>query len=158
MIRVVVIDDSTYMREVLGKIIDSDPRTTVVAKAANAYEARALVKQHNPDVLTLDIDMPGMNGLSFLRNLMRLRPMPVVMISSFTAKGAAPTLSALEMGAFDVVEKPRGDVAAITEQAGEIVDKLVCAAHGNINALSGEESNSPSLRFEIRWTVSPGWA
>ncbi len=86
--KVLVVDDSPVFRALLCQLINSDPLLEVVAEAADPYEARDLIKQHNPDVLTLDIEMPKMNGVQFLRNLMRLRPMPVVMISTLTQHGA----------------------------------------------------------------------
>ncbi|MEM7253194.1 MAG: chemotaxis response regulator protein-glutamate methylesterase [Pseudomonadota bacterium] len=135
MIRVLVVDDSALMRGLLTRMIDEDERLSVVGAASDAYQARRMIKALDPDVLTLDIDMPGMNGLAFLRNLMRLRPMPVVMVSALAARGASHTLTALELGAFDVVEKPRGDIESIAEQAEEIRTKLCAAAQANIDAI-----------------------
>ncbi|ERB63520.1 hypothetical protein N779_20415 [Vibrio coralliilyticus OCN008] len=86
-IKVLVVDDSPVFRALLAQLINSDPELEVVAMAEDPYQARDLIKIHNPDVLTLDIEMPKMNGVQFLKNLMRLRPMPVVMISTYSAWG-----------------------------------------------------------------------
>ncbi len=106
-VRVLVVDDSPLMRQMLTRILESDPGIDVVGQAADAYQARELIKALNPDVLTLDVEMPGMNGIQFLRNLMRLRPMPVVMVSALTSAGSTATLDALELGAVDFIEKPK---------------------------------------------------
>lgn len=105
-IRVIVIDDSHFIRQTFTSWLNNDPAIEVVAAAADPFEARELIKQHNPDVITLDIEMPKMDGISFLEKVMRLRPMPVVMASTLTAKGADITLKALEMGAVDYITKP----------------------------------------------------
>ena len=107
--KVLIVDDSALVRKVLTEIIDNAPRFEVVGTAQDPLIARDKIKQLNPDVLTLDVEMPKMDGLTFLRNLMRLRPMPVVMISTLTEKGADVTLEALELGAIDYVEKPKLD-------------------------------------------------
>ncbi len=106
-VKVLVVDDSPLMRQMLTSILSSDPDIEVVGQAADAYQARELIKALNPDVLTLDIEMPGMNGIQFLSNLMRLRPMPVVMVSALTSEGSSATLDALELGAVDFIEKPK---------------------------------------------------
>src|SRR5580658_10072252 len=113
----------------MSEIINSQPDMTVVATAPDPIVARDLIKQLNPDVLTLDVEMPRMNGLDFLEKLMRLRPMPVVMVSSLTAEGASTTLRALELGAVDFVAKAHGDVASsLTELAGDLTAKIRAAA------------------------------
>ena len=109
MIKVLVIDDSAFMRQLLTHMLDADDNIIVVGEAEDPYEARELIKQLSPDVLTLDVEMPKMDGLAFLRNLMRLRPMPVVMVSSLTQKGADVTLEALSLGAIDYVAKPKNN-------------------------------------------------
>lgn len=141
-INVLVIDDSALVRVLLTEILESDVRLRVVATASDPYEARELIKKHNPDVLTLDIEMPKMNGISFLKNLMRLRPMPVVMISTLTQEGAPATLEALALGAVDFVSKPRSEGAGALERYRDlIIEKVVCAAGANIQAQ--ETLNSP---------------
>lgn len=105
-VRVLVVDDSATMRSVIAKMLGQDPTIEVCGNAADATEARRLIKELDPDVITLDIEMPGMNGLDFLDKIMALRPMPVVIVSSATERGAAATLRALEAGAFDCFPKP----------------------------------------------------
>ncbi len=106
-IRVLIIDDSLLIRKVLTSILNTALDIEVVGAAENAFVARDMIKELNPDVLTLDIEMPQMDGITFLRNLMRLHPMPVVMVSTLTKKGAKATLEALALGAVDFLEKPK---------------------------------------------------
>ena len=105
-IRVLVIDDSALIRSLLTEIINSQPDMQVVGAAPDPLIARDMIKQLNPDVLTLDVEMPKMDGLDFLEKLMRLRPMPVVMVSTLTERGSEITMRALELGAIDFVTKP----------------------------------------------------
>lgn len=105
-IKVLIVDDSEVMQQILLRILSIDNEIEVVGVASNAYIARDLIKTTNPDVLTLDVEMPKMDGITFLKNLMRLRPMPVVMVSTFTEKGNSLTLEALASGAVDYIEKP----------------------------------------------------
>lgn len=105
MIKVLIVDDSKSIRDILQKIIETSKDMKVVAKASNPYEAVKLLKKYNPDVITLDIEMPGMSGIDFLKRLMNARPTPVVMISSLTQKGADATIKALDLGAIDFVPK-----------------------------------------------------
>jgi two-component system chemotaxis response regulator CheB len=104
--KVLIVDDSAVVRKVLMELLSSDPEIEVVATAVDPYDARDKIKEFRPDVLTLDIEMPKMDGITFLRNLMKLNPMPVVMLSSLTHKGAEATLQALELGAVDFMPKP----------------------------------------------------
>jgi two-component system chemotaxis response regulator CheB len=135
-IRVLVIDDSAVMRQLLTEILSSDPDIEVVGTAPDPFVARDKIKQLNPDVLTLDVEMPRMDGLAFLRNLMRLRPMPVVMCSSLTQHGAAVALDALALGAVDFVAKPVVDVLhGIQEAAQEIISKVKMAARAHVKPL-----------------------
>lgn len=115
-VRVVIVDDSPTMRAVIRTVLNTDPGIKVVGEAGDAYEARDLIKALNPDVLTLDIEMPRMSGLDFLEKIMTLRPMPVIMLSSLTKRGAVDTFRALSLGAFDCVAKPTsGDyIAAVS--------------------------------------------
>ena len=108
MIRVLVVDDSSTMRRLIAAALSADPELEVVGEAGDPLQAREAIKALNPDVITLDVEMPNMNGLDFLERLMRLRPMPVVMVSTLTARGTEATLTALEFGAVDCVEKPGG--------------------------------------------------
>ncbi|THD59935.1 chemotaxis response regulator protein-glutamate methylesterase [Phenylobacterium sp.] len=106
MIRVLIVDDSATMRKLIAASLSADPEFEVVGEAADPLQAREAIKALNPDVITLDVEMPNMNGLDFLERLMRLRPMPVVMVSTLTTRGAEITLAALELGAVDCVAKP----------------------------------------------------
>ncbi len=124
-IKVLICDDSALIRALLQKVIGDQPDMTVVGCAPDPLVARELIKSTLPDVLTLDIEMPRMGGLEFLEKVMRLRPMPVVMISSLTAAGSESTIKALELGAVEVVAKPRAnDSVALAASADEICDKI----------------------------------
>lgn len=128
-IRVLVVDDSALIRNVVSELLASDPQLEVVGTAVDPLDARDKIKQLSPDVLTLDIEMPRMDGITFLRNLMRLRPMPVVMLSTLTTQGADITLEALEIGAVDFIAKPKTDQGAGLERFRDvIVDKVKTAA------------------------------
>ncbi|MBU0500342.1 MAG: chemotaxis response regulator protein-glutamate methylesterase [Gammaproteobacteria bacterium] len=131
-ISVLVIDDSALVRELLREIIPADGDMLVVDTAPDPFIAREKIKRHNPDVLTLDVEMPRMDGITFLRNLMRLRPMPVVMISALTEQGAAKTLEAMALGAVGFITKPRIDLKETLELYGEeIREKIRLAARCN---------------------------
>jgi len=132
-IRVLCIDDSALIRSILKEIINSQPDMEVVGVAPDPIIARDLIKQTNPDVLTLDVEMPKMDGLDFLEKLMRLRPTPVVMISSLTERGSEATLRALELGAVDFVAKPKlGMRDGMNEYADQIADKIRAAARAKL--------------------------
>jgi two-component system, chemotaxis family, protein-glutamate methylesterase/glutaminase len=140
-IKVLIIDDSALVRTMLTRILGADPGIEVVGTAPDAFVAREKIKLLNPDVLTLDVEMPRMDGLQFLRNLMRLRPMPVVMCSSLTQRGADVTLAALELGAVDFVAKPKIDVEHAFEQySHELVSKLHMAASARVRTLGATAS------------------
>lgn len=135
-IRVLIVDDSALVRGLLSRILAEDPGIEVVDAAPDAYIARERIKALNPDVLTLDVEMPRMDGLQFLRNVMRLRPMPVVMCSSLTQHGADVTLAALELGAVDFVAKPTIDVAhGLEAYAADIIAKVKIAARARVRPL-----------------------
>ena len=128
-IKVLCVDDSALIRSLMTEIINGQPDMTVVATAPDPLVARELIKQHNPDVLTLDVEMPRMDGLDFLEKLMRLRPMPVVMVSSLTERGNEITLRALELGAVDFVTKPKVGIRdGMLEYAEKLADKVRAAA------------------------------
>jgi two-component system chemotaxis response regulator CheB len=128
-IRVLVVDDSALMRQLLTGLLADDPEIEVVGAARDPLVARDMIKTLNPDVVTLDVEMPNMDGLAFLRKIMTLRPMPVVMISTLTQAGAEVTLEALEIGAVDFVGKPTKSLAtALDEIALEIQTKVKAAA------------------------------
>ncbi|WP_449466924.1 protein-glutamate methylesterase/protein-glutamine glutaminase [Stenotrophomonas humi] len=133
--RVLVIDDSALVRQVLSELLAADPGIEVVGTAADPLLAREKIKRLNPDVLTLDVEMPRMDGLAFLENLMRLHPLPVVMVSSLTERGADTTLQALALGAVDFVAKPKLDIArGLEAYADEIRSKVKMAARSRVRA------------------------
>jgi two-component system, chemotaxis family, protein-glutamate methylesterase/glutaminase len=145
-IRVLIVDDSALARSILTQVLGGDPEIEVVGTAQDAYAAREQIKRLNPDVLTLDVEMPRMDGLQFLRNLMRLRPMPVVMCSSLTAQGADVTLESLSLGAIDFVTKPRLDLAyRIDEYASELITKVKVAAHARVRPLNDALASTTRL-------------
>jgi two-component system chemotaxis response regulator CheB len=136
-IKVLIIDDSKVIRDILKHLLAVAEGVQVVGEAEDPYEARELIKKLSPDVLTLDIEMPKMDGISFLKNLMRLRPMPVVMLSTLTAKGADVTLQALEIGAVDYITKPsaQGILNKVDNFRDELVSKIKAAAKVNFDSL-----------------------
>ena len=152
-IRVLVVDDSAVMRRLLSELLGSDPEIEVVGTAADPYEAREQIKSLNPDVLTLDVEMPRMDGLTFLRNLMRLRPMPVVMCSSLTQQGAEATLDAIALGAVDFIEKPRV-VNGMNVLAHELIDKVKGAAGARVRQLVVPAEATPEQAPRVARTFS----
>src|SRR5450830_964661 len=144
-IRVVVVDDSALVRSLLSEIINRQRDMECVGTANDPLIAREMIRELNPDVITLDIEMPHMDGIDFLGRLMRLRPMPVVMISTLTERGAEVTMKALELGAVDFVSKPRIGVAdGLSELASQIVDKVRVAAKANVKRASLPVVDLPS--------------
>ncbi len=135
MIRVLIVDDSALMRRIMSQILSEDPEIEIVGVASDPLIAREMIKSRNPDVITLDIEMPKLDGLEFLAHLMRLRPMPVIMVSSLTQHGADKALQALELGAVDVVAKPSLDIErGLPALKGEIIAKIKAAAKAIINS------------------------
>jgi two-component system, chemotaxis family, protein-glutamate methylesterase/glutaminase len=142
-IRVLVVDDSALMRALLTEMINGAPDLEVVGAAPDPIAAREMIKEFNPDVMTLDVEMPRMDGLDFLDRVMRLRPMPVIMISSMTGRGSEITLKALELGAVDFVAKPRAEnISMMQGYTEEICDKIR-AAH------SAKLKNSPARTAQL---------
>jgi len=128
-VRVLIVDDSAVMRQLLTSLLEADPEISVVGTAADPFIARERIKALNPDVITLDVEMPHMDGLTFLRKIMTLRPMPVVMISTLTQSGAETTLEALEIGAVDFIAKPAHEQAErLADLAVELQQKVKTAA------------------------------
>ncbi|MBK1717865.1 protein-glutamate methylesterase/protein-glutamine glutaminase [Thiocystis violacea] len=149
MIRVLIVDDSALVRKLLTEILGEAPGIEVVGTAQDPFVAREKIKELNPDVLTLDVEMPRMDGLTFLRNLMRLRPMPVVMVSSLTERGAEVTLHALELGAVDFVRKPDRDLLnSLGEYADELVDKIRVAASVKVRPWPTAPPSTASLSLD----------
>lgn len=150
-IKVLVIDDSALIRSLLTEIINSHHDMQVVATAPDPLIARDLIKLHNPDVLTLDVEMPKMDGLDFLERLMRLRPMPVVMVSTLTERGSEITMRALELGAIDFVTKPKMAITeGIREYAELIADKIRAAAQAKIGMTRPVKSAAPVVASALR--------
>jgi len=131
-VRVLIVDDSASMRAVLKRILSADPDIEVVGVAPEPDVARAMIKELNPDVITLDIEMPGMDGLSFLERIMRLRPMPVVMCSTLTARGAEATIEALRLGAVDCIAKPTGNPLDIALSSAHLCTIVKGAARSTV--------------------------
>ncbi|WP_374319587.1 chemotaxis response regulator protein-glutamate methylesterase [Aquabacterium sp.] len=132
--RVVVVDDSALVRSLLTEIINRQPDMECVGAASDPYVAREMIRNLNPDVITLDVEMPRMDGIDFLSKLMRLRPMPVVMVSTLTERGADVTLKALELGAIDFVAKPKIGVAdGLRQLQDDITDKIRIASKARIS-------------------------
>ncbi len=129
-IKVLVVDDSALIRSLLSAVIDQAPDLILVGSASNAYIAKEMVIRYSPDVITLDIEMPEVNGLTFLDRLMKARPTPVIMISTLTEQGADATLRSLELGAIDFIAKSKLNIVnGKIEYQQEIVDKIRAAAH-----------------------------
>ena len=148
-IRVLIVDDSALMRQILSAILSSDPAIEVIGTAPDPLVAREKIKALNPDVMTLDVEMPGMDGIAFLEKVMTLRPMPVVMVSSLTETGAAVTMRAMELGAVDVFCKP-SDAAAggFTAHAAELIDKVKAASQARVRALVNH-GNRPAPKLSV---------
>ena len=148
-IKVLIVDDSALVRKLLTEMLSKDREIEVVGTAADPYAAREKIKALNPDVITLDVEMPRMDGVTFLENLMRLRPMPVVMVSSLTQRGADVTLRSLELGAIDFVAKPKLDIAGtLANYADELIAKVKAAAGARVYA-------RPKLRAAPRQVDPP---
>jgi two-component system, chemotaxis family, protein-glutamate methylesterase/glutaminase len=144
-IRILIVDDSALVRHTLTAIFSRDRSFTVVGTAKDPFEAREKIRSLSPDVLTLDVEMPRMDGITFLRNLMRLRPMPVVMVSSLTTLGADVSLEALEVGAVDFVAKPSlGTAEGLQELAEEICSKVRAAAGARVQPLREPRTSLPA--------------
>lgn len=152
-IKVLVVDDSALVRSLLGEIILQAPGMTLVGAAPDAYVAREMIKQYSPDVITLDIEMPRMDGLTFLEKLMAARPTPVIMISTLTEAGAEASLRALELGAVDFVPKPRlGVVEGLREYAELIIEKIHEASVARVKPVRPIAAASSSSFKPLRGT------
>ncbi|MFN4297588.1 MAG: chemotaxis response regulator protein-glutamate methylesterase [Brevundimonas sp.] len=149
-VTVLVVDDSPTMRGLISAALKRDPEIEVLGTAGDPLEARDTIKRLNPDVITLDVEMPNMNGLEFLEKIMRLRPMPVVMVSTLTQAGAEVTLAALELGAVDAVGKPSGGVTAI-EAFADLPQRVKAAAGARVRPVS--EARGPTV--DAAWRARP---
>ena len=133
-VKVLIVDDAALMRKLLTEILSSSPQIEVVGTAIDPFIARDKIKSLKPDVITLDVEMPRMDGVTFLKNLMRLHPLPVVMISTLTEDGADITLEALESGAIDYIPKPKADFEhSISDYAKDIIEKVIAASQVNVS-------------------------
>ena len=154
-IKVVVVDDSALIRRLLTSILEQDPGIKVVGAAADPYQARSMIKELNPDVLTLDIEMPKMDGLAFLEKIMTLRPMPVIMVSSLTRAGAEVTLHALELGAVDFFGKPSIDLErGMEDKARQLIAKVKAAARARVTPLSHGEKARPATLSGYKFSTT----
>lgn len=144
-ITVLIVDDSALIRQMFSEILAAEPDIHVLDTASDPYDARDKIKLLNPDVLTLDIEMPKMDGLSFLEKIMALRPMPVIMCSSLTQKGASETLRALELGAFDYIGKPVTNQthSTIGQLKEQLVTKIRAAAKANMARRNSQKTDAP---------------
>jgi two-component system, chemotaxis family, protein-glutamate methylesterase/glutaminase len=145
-VRTLIVDDSATMRSLIAAMLRGDPQIEVVGEAGDPLQAREAIKKLDPDVVTLDIEMPNMNGLEFLEKIMRLRPTPVVMVSTLTQAGAEATLKALEIGAVDCVAKPNGDDGA--RGFAELAEKVKAAARAKLRASSERRAAPPPSASE----------
>ena len=145
-VRVLIVDDSALIRQMLSEMLSSDPGIEVLGAVPDPLVARQKIKELNPDVITLDIEMPRMDGIEFLKKIMSLRPMPVVMVSTLTQHGADATLHALEIGAVDYVAKPTQDIqTGLEEKRAELVAKVKTAARANVMASASRAPAAPRL-------------
>jgi two-component system chemotaxis response regulator CheB len=145
--RVLIVDDSALVRQLLTDILSRSPAIEVVGAAQDPFVARDMIKQLRPDVITLDVEMPRMDGLTFLDNLMRLHPLPTIMVSSLTQAGADATLEALALGAVDFVAKPKIDVAhGLSAYADEIVAKVLAAGRSKPRSRSAQSAKPATPR------------
>lgn len=162
-IRVLVVDDSALVRSLLGEIINRQPDMVCIGAASDPLVAREMIRELDPDVITLDVEMPRMDGIDFLGRLMRLRPMPVVMISTLTERGADVTMKALELGAIDFVAKPKLGLAdGLSLLASQIVDKIRIASLARVRrketvvaSPSSEKPGSPPPMAHIKTSPLP---
>lgn len=145
-IRVLIVDDSPTICRILTEVLSRDSEIEVIGNAPEPNAARRMIRELNPDVITLDVEMPNMNGIEFLEKIMRLRPMPVVMVSTMTQRGAEITLAALELGAVDYYAKPTENVAALLDAgAVELCQKIKTAAQARVQQRSGKVLQNLSI-------------
>src|SRR5258708_2893077 len=155
-IRVLIVDDSALMRQMMTHLLSSDPMIEVVGTAPDPIVAREKITRLHPDVLTLDIEMPRMDGLTFLEELMRFHPVPVVMVSSLTQVGHEVTLRALELGAVDFFPKPTMDkMHGVSHGAMQIVEKVKAAAQARIRPRSGVTMSPSPSRLQSAVNSAP---
>ncbi|GAB5349280.1 protein-glutamate methylesterase/protein-glutamine glutaminase [Alteriqipengyuania sp. 357] len=143
-VRTLVVDDSATMRSMLTAALNADPGIEVVGAAPEPHTARQMMRELDPDVVTLDVEMPGMDGLSFLEKIMRLRPTPVVMCSSLTTRAAEVTIEALRLGAVDFVAKPNGPEGDMARASAELCEKVKAAARSQVRLSRNAATAAPA--------------
>ena len=155
-VKVLIVDDSALVRQVMSEILNADAGIEVVGTAQDPFDAREKIKKLQPDVLTLDVEMPKMDGITFLSNLMRLHPLPVVMVSTLTQHGADVTFEALELGAIDFVSKPTIDVSdGLNDYAEEICGKVKTAALVNVSKISDRRARQAASASSANSDIAP---
>src|SRR5215475_5929730 len=147
-IRVLVVDDSALMRKLISKLLERDEEIEVIATAIDGYFALSKVAQLKPDVVTLDVDMPRMDGITALNEMVSKHQIPVIMLSSLTTRGAALTMQALEKGAVDFICKPKS-AAQVGEMADELLSKVKGAVHSNVLALNSQSDGKAAIRKKV---------
>lgn len=153
-IKVLIVDDAALMRKLLTEILSQSSKIEVVGTAADPFIAREKIKQLNPDVITLDVEMPRMDGITFLKNLMRLRPTPVVMISTLTEDGADVTLEALESGAIDYISKPKSDFEhSLGDYSKDIIEKVITASQVNVSKIERSVKALEKMKVQPKLSV-----
>lgn len=156
LIRVLVVDDSAFMRKVITDIVNTDPELEVVGKAKNGEDALQKVKELHPDVITMDVEMPGMDGLAALDQIMKVHPVPVIMLSSLTKHGAEQTVKALQLGAVDFIPKPSGQISLDIETVRDDIVRKVKIAAGTKKKLTnfiGKEAYTPLRAVSIQKSI-----
>jgi two-component system chemotaxis response regulator CheB len=155
-IKVLIVDDSRLIRGIFEEMLSSDPAITVVGCAVDAYDARQKIKELNPDVVTLDVEMPKMNGIEFLEKIMTLRPMPVVMASTLTQKGADITIKALEIGAVDYIAKPTDSQNRdnLMELRTQLIQKVKIASKANVKTFHKKTEEAKVIEIPIGKALS----
>ncbi|MBQ9904325.1 MAG: chemotaxis response regulator protein-glutamate methylesterase [Synergistaceae bacterium] len=150
-IKVLIVDDSALMRQFIGDILKSDPRIDVVGTARDGKDALKQIQALKPDVVTMDVEMPVMDGITALQEIMRSNPLPVIMLSALTQEGAETTLRALSLGCVDFIAKPSGSISLnIKEVSREIIDKVIAASSAKVRTITARAASIPVTKTEIR--------
>jgi len=155
-ISVLIVDDSALMRRMLGDILSSDPRIKVIGMAKDGIECLSKIRQLSPDVVTLDVEMPNKDGLTALEEIMKNKPIPVIMVSSLTQEGAQTTLKALALGCVDFVGKPSGAISVnIKEIGAELISKVVMAKSARVRPMGGSIARPETRGLAPRAASAP---
>ncbi len=154
-LKVLVVDDSFLMRRIISDVVNSDPQLEVVGKAKNGKEALEMLAAFNPDVVTLDINLPERNGIDVLTDIMRIKPTKVIMLSAYTRVGASATIKALELGAVDFIAKPSGEISlGLKKLRSEIIDKIKLAGNVNSDKYFSDYETEKSVPVEKETEIS----